>query len=137
MQLFINTEAEATNSLVTGIDNNSTQSLPVVYIGDNLDVSVTFSDGAGDLWEYTGRSSISVLVGIGTIEDRTAMTTQTLTHNQGSYEGALSINTTALNNYLGEENSKDLFLEVQVSFVSGNTETLLQKSITLRRDLIR
>lgn len=137
MELIINTEADASNSLVTAIENNTATSLLPLYLGDKRSIQVTLTNGQGGLWEYTGQAGLGILLGIGTLEDRNPMATASLAYSNGSYTGTIDLDNSDIENFIGTNTSEEFTLEVQVSFYDGTTETLLQKEIIILKDLIQ
>ena len=137
MNLFVNTEADATASLTVAKNNNNQASLNPVFLGDVVDLAVVFTDGQGGLAEFVGHPDVKILLAIGTISDRLAMTTAgTLTLEGEAYTATLNLDTDLLHVFVGSEESQQLSLELQASYANDTTETLCQQPITIRNQLI-
>lgn len=117
MNITINTNAEATNSVIEGLANNTAAELPDIFVGDRLIINIQFSDGEGTLAEFSGKANHKILLAIGTLSDRNAMTTTaTMSYETGAYLATLDLNTTELLDFVGTQPSIDLFLEIQISY---------------------
>ena len=138
MKLTINTNSPATDSSIQSLANNTKAAISPIYFGDNLELEVTFTDGAGNYAPFTGRADNAVIFAVGTIADRNAMTT-TGTFNQegGIYKTNLNLDTTALATAIGTQASVKLFLEIQISYADGTTQTMCQQEITMRNQIIK
>ena len=138
MRLTIDTSTQATNSSIAEIANNNTAAIPDIFYGDQLQLEVTFTDGAGNFAEFTGRADHGVLFAVGTIPDRNAMTTTgTLNQDGGIYKTTIDLDTQAIEAAIGTKPSVELFIEIQISFADGTTETMCQQSVTLRNQIIK
>ena len=137
MNLFVNTAADATASLIVARNNNNQASLNPIFLGDFVDLAVVFTDGQGGLAEFVGQPDVKILFAIGTIADRLAMTTAgTLNLENEAYTASLDLDTDLLHAFVGSEESLSLFLELQASFANDTSETLCQQAITIRNQLI-
>lgn len=138
MEIFINTAADATNSMVEALANNTTKEFPTLFAGDVVGLKVTFTDGEGGLARFTGRAGVAILAAVGVLETRTAYTTTgTLSEDGQGYLATLDLGTAALEAAIGGAESVELTVEVQASFADGTTETLLQKKANIRQQLVQ
>ena len=138
MEIVINTAADATNALVESTTNNTAKDLSQMFVGDVVGFKITFSNGEGGLAYFTGKAGVAILVAIGVLRTRTALTTTgTLSEDGQGYLATLDLGTQDLINAIAGLETLDLTLEVQASFADGTTETLLQKTAELRQQLVQ
>ena len=137
MNIFVNTAADATQSLIVSINNNNAATILPVFVGDVLPLTVTFTDGQGNLAKFAGQAGVKILFAIGIVASRRSLAdTGTMNYLNGQYSAVLDLNTNDLKQVMGQNESVELNLEIQASFFNDTTETLCQQSITVRNQLI-
>ena len=97
MKLFINRNLDASQSLATSLTNNSSQSIPTLFLGDVLDLEICLVDGSGSYDSENANASLKVAIGnlaTGTIHAETG----TLVYDSSSqtHEGTLVLSTQSL-----------------------------------------
>ena len=70
MNIFVNTAADATQSLIVSINNNNAATILPVFVGDVLPLTVTFTDGQGNLAKFAGQAGVKILFAIGIVASR-------------------------------------------------------------------
>lgn len=137
MRFIINTEAPATRSIIKSLEDNQQAETPTITLGDKLQINLLFSNGEGQLASFTGQPGLGIIIAIGTTIDRNAMTTTaTLHENQNEYQAILDLSTAALNNYVTGATA-EIWLEIQVSYANGMTETLCQQKMNITNEIIK
>ena len=138
MRLTINTNTQATDSSIEGLANNTPAGIPDFYYGDKLNMEIRFSDGEGNIADFQGQADNAIIVGIGTINDRNAMTTTgTFNLADGFYQALIDLDTDEIKTAIGTQPSINLFLEIQISYADNTTETLCQQEIIMRNQIIK
>lgn len=138
MRIYINENADATNSQVASLQNSNEARLPELYIGDIIELQITFGNGQGGYSTFQGRADIVLNSGIGVAKDRLPYTvTQTMEKLSDYYFARLNLSTEELKNAIGDEEEIELDFEIQLSNANDMTRTLLQKKILLRNQLIQ
>ena len=137
MDIVINTAADAVDALVESQTNNTTRSMSQMFVGDVVSLKITFTDGNGGLAHFTGNAGVAILCAIGVLQSRTAYTTTgTLSEDGQGYLTTLDLGTQQLKDAINGLETLDLTFEVQASFHNGTTETLLQKTVEMRQQLV-
>lgn len=140
MNIFISTKEGATESLVTSEVNLANATLPKLYVGDNLDLFITFLDGEGGYSDFVGRSDILVNAGIGIASSRLLYSrTNALKFNNSdkTYHALFDLGKELLKNAIADNESITLDFEVQLSrYENSYTETLLQTKLELGNQII-
>lgn len=136
MVIYVNAQADSTESKVAGIDNNTQNQFNTLFAGDILPLEIYFTDGQGNFADFTGQAGQSLILGVGEVKSRTIYTSTNLTQNGSHYEGTLNLDTTQIKDLVAGLESITSHLEIQISYYGGNSETLAQIPVTIRQQLI-
>ena len=137
MNLFINTSADPSASLVNSLIDNSNTNLQSLFLGDSLPLKVCFTDGNGNYADWNGESGLSVKVGIGLLsKNELFILSENFIYSNNSYSGNLVLSTTALATALDGFDLIDAVFEIQVNRANGESITTLQVGCTIYNQLI-
>lgn len=134
---FINTEADASQSLVFGLTDNTVRELPTLFVGDSLPINFIFTDGLGGYADFSGQTDLSVKIAIGDLATGSIFVLQdNFTYSDNTYNTTLVLMTDALANAITGAESIDPFFEIQIETTSGESYTVYQNSVTVKNQLI-
>ena len=137
MDLFFNTNEEASNSSVSSLSDNGVRNIPELYLGDSLPLEISFTDGNGGYASWNGESGLSVKVAIGILAlNQVYVLQENFTFSNNVYAGTLVLFTETLANALSGQESLDAVLEIQVNRANGQSITIHQSSVTIFNQLI-
>ena len=137
MNIVINTELDATESIVQNLDDANVASVPTMFLGDQHNVTISFGNNMGGFSAFTGRGGHQIMCGVGIVETRTTLTrARQRSALDGNYNFRLDLNTNELRNEMVGTTEKTLDFEVQISYANGTTQTLCQMPVVVRNTLI-
>jgi hypothetical protein len=137
MNLFFNSNSDASNSSVNSLTDNTDKSLPEFYLGDSLPLNITFTDGSGNYASWNGENNLSVKVAIGVLAlNAVYVLEDQFIFTNNSYSSTLVLFTESMSNALNGVESIDAIFEVQVERENGQSITIHQSTITIQNQLI-
>lgn len=136
MNLTISQKTDPTKSFVISKTEGKTINLPQVYFGDIIHLNLEVVDGNGGNADFIGRSDVGLSVAIGDPVTRTTLATSEFEYLAGRYHTDFNLNTQALIEEIGTQESIKKFLEIKLSTFEGDTYTLLQMPIKIQNQLI-
>jgi hypothetical protein len=137
MNIVINTELSATESIVQNLDDANVASVPTLFLGDQHNIVISFGNNAGGFSGFTGRGGHQIMCGVGIAETRTTFTrARQRGFVGGNYYFRLDLNTNELRAEMAGAQEKTLNFEVQISYANGTTQTLCQMPVVVRNTLI-
>ena len=136
MNLTISQKLDPLKCFVISKTEGKTLSLPQVYFGDVIHLSLAVVDGNGGDADFIGRADVALSIAIGDPVTRTTLATSEFNYVSGKYHTDFNLGTQALSNEIGTKESISKFLEVKLSTFEGDTHTLLQMPIKIQNQLI-
>lgn len=132
MKLNCNLSLDATASLVENHGNNNLASVPTLFFGDVVELSITFLEGVS-FASFVGTANYEIKVAIGKLSTREILTQSTLDEDG---KAILDLNTNQLFTALFESETKEFTFEIQISYANQKTETICQVPCTVQNQLI-
>jgi hypothetical protein len=137
MKLYINTELDPQNSLVTSQADNNQKSIPTLFLGDAIPLVLSFTDNTGGFAYWQDEQDIKVTVGIGVLATNRIYAFQDKFEKKlNGFHGTLVLHTENLANDLAGSESLSAILEVQVNRGNGQSLTTLQTTVNIKNQLL-
>jgi hypothetical protein len=140
MKLYISTNEDGTDSLVTSAVQNTKVEIPTLFNGDSIPLEIQFVDGQGNIdFQFNAENISSVKVAIGDVDDSIIVAfveSLSFVTSSNTWNGTLVLSTESMASQLLGSETKTFHFEVQVVKTSGENITILQKSVNVRNQLI-
>tara|TARA_R100001463_G_scaffold126466_1_gene184198 strand:+ start:16997 stop:18724 length:1728 start_codon:yes stop_codon:yes gene_type:complete len=136
MKIYIDTTADPKNALIAGQADNQAANMPTLFFGDVLPLQIMFTDGAGNLAEFSGQANNEIIFAIGNIvPNQSYAKTESFSYANNCYIADLNLNTIGLETALANIESVNLTFEIQVNNGQGQSTTFAQGNVTVRNQL--
>ena len=137
MNLFFNTETDPTTSLVKSLNDNTAGTMPSMYLGDQVPLQITFTNGQASYPTWNGEQNLSVKIAIGLLGVKKLYVIQDhFIFTNNAYEGSFVVYSETLASALNGVESLDGTLEIQVARSNGQSFTVYQGDVTIFNQLI-